>query len=284
MKRAFTLVELLVVIGIIAVLVGILLPALSRAKAAAAQARSLSNMRQLLLGYTQYHIDHKGAVLFGYTPPTVRGAAVQVQSPSGHVFGMPVADRYPWRLAAYVPEIWSILHSHERTPPLPSASDSDAVAMSKAYALSITPTYGINSVYVGGHAGALFEGFAGASGDEPNVKRHVVFKASEVRRPSGLIVFSDVKARGGPLGADAGFHYVTPPRARGHRWKVTAGKFELLVPGNLMGIPEGRYGAGAAVGFFDGHAQSMLPDELQDMRLWANRAATPDYDFHEDHQ
>jgi prepilin-type N-terminal cleavage/methylation domain-containing protein len=59
-RAGFTLVELLVVIGIIAVLLGILLPALSRASGQAKRLSCLSNMRQLGQYFAIYLNDNKG--------------------------------------------------------------------------------------------------------------------------------------------------------------------------------------------------------------------------------
>jgi prepilin-type N-terminal cleavage/methylation domain-containing protein/prepilin-type processing-associated H-X9-DG protein len=59
-RSAFTLVELLVVIGIIALLISILMPALSRARRSAQEAACLSNIRQITMAMINYANENKG--------------------------------------------------------------------------------------------------------------------------------------------------------------------------------------------------------------------------------
>jgi prepilin-type N-terminal cleavage/methylation domain-containing protein/prepilin-type processing-associated H-X9-DG protein len=79
-KRAFTLVELLVVIGIISVLISILLPALAKARKAANAVACASNLRQIGLAMSMYCSDNQGYLPFAYIDvgpsPNANGNAV----------------------------------------------------------------------------------------------------------------------------------------------------------------------------------------------------------------
>lgn len=107
-KKAFTLVELLVVISIIALLLGILLPALRRVKYQARKMVCASNQKQLGLSlflYAQYNSQHlpphRDTGYLSYDDGYVLGDPTKGLSMRGHFAGIgtKAAEYYGWRIS-----------------------------------------------------------------------------------------------------------------------------------------------------------------------------------------
>lgn len=115
MKRAFTLIELLVVIAIIAILAAILFPVFARAKGAAKNTASISNIKQITLGALLYAGDNDDMNPANeFTPVRTEGAEwvwpfliapytknppTDLGTPSGSMFWSPTAVDQPHYLA-----------------------------------------------------------------------------------------------------------------------------------------------------------------------------------------
>jgi prepilin-type processing-associated H-X9-DG protein/prepilin-type N-terminal cleavage/methylation domain-containing protein len=140
--RGFTLVELLVVIGIIAVLIGILLPVLGRVRKQAFAAECASNLRQLGVGFQNY------ANSFGGTAVPMRLAEERDADGGGSTYDLGNGPHYR-------PRWFDLLGARSksfayRSPPS-DATEGDKTITNRAFLCPAVPDWDNGRNYVYGY-------------------------------------------------------------------------------------------------------------------------------------
>ncbi|HEV7297902.1 MAG TPA: prepilin-type N-terminal cleavage/methylation domain-containing protein [Tepidisphaeraceae bacterium] len=259
----FTLVELLVVIGIIALLIGILMPSLSRARDSATSLKNLSNLRQLGVGLEFYKNENKG-----WYPP----ASTEI------IPKLRWADSiYPYMQtqAVYVS---------------PWLDDTDMARMKAPWAHTVDPITGFNlptTEFFGGY-GYNYH-YLGNGRTLGGTVRPYYANAKSVKASAQTVALADTNGtkNGGAVWTSAGVYAIDPPlmsmnlgSGGSRRTDATTGPGNYGYSGGNDGDATRRAtpaqrnyrNSKVAVVFCDGHAEAMTLKEMDDY----DKDGTPD--------
>ena len=257
--RAFTLVEILVVISIIGILISLLAVGIQRAIETSKGTKDQSRARQLLMAWQQYANNNGDQCLPGYLSPAAQSSwKVKFQNENGQQLSPSLAQTYGWRLAGYIGYAYDPFLGYRATaetnldeslyytdmpyePTLPAQFAS--IASDNGAGLALQPGFGYNAYYVGGWwdvdptLGIPAFRFRDATFQDggSTVRGKVVARSiGQIARSSELMVFSSSSLR------PAGLYIEDNDDYPGAAWSVPPrlGATEIwrLGGGNLQGV------------------------------------------------
>ena len=215
--RGFTIVELLVVIGIIAILLALLAPALGGVKRRSLKFQETNSLREVAKAWNLYANAFSGAALPGYLDPEMQGARpgwnveyeyhTPAPGPPGTtdiVIPPEIAAPWTWRLLPFLSYNHDVIHGHLDEP---NVDQSNMTEPAEAWEIASKPGFGYNGYYVGGWWEMVedkgwddipryrfFKARADLNGDgtieeDGEFARVVVRSISQIRRSTELVVF-----------------------------------------------------------------------------------------------
>jgi len=263
-RRAFTLIELLVVISIIALLVGILLPALGAARRSALSMQSVSNLRQVGIGLAAYTTDRKGFFpIHSSSIPKIAG----------------VKPRWADYIFPYLNNV-DVYRS-------PNLDEREIVELTKVFWHEVSVTNAESAVRSGGGMPkpvipsdpAVHGGYGYNFQYLGNARSSVMFngRVSSLTKTSDTVVVGDTagsRAKGEPGDGGAAAYALDPPlgSARGSGkgsyyeggGDENTGTYDSDFKYSLRSFPAERNNGQAGFVFADGHGENMARAEIDD--------------------
>ncbi len=272
-RNGFTLIELLVVISIIALLVGILLPALGAARKAAQRIKSLSNVRQIgtaIYGYgadnkdvwIPYRTEYSDVASSGrYSPASIGGFG----GTKGWFFSsLLLSSNYLGSAETFV---CPSLDSDRLFFLTDDYTDDTEWFKGRASPIWNDVHYGYNAVFLGGSMGIeLSKQTIKGIGIDPNVhnkKALVPLNVDSVRNPSGTIALGDSRNAAAEIKGGSNYGGLYPwlkGQIGGTGYLYASDEKELS---SQIGFADARHQDSINVFWADGHGENVKVSDIE---------------------